>query len=193
MSQMNQPVMPNDLPNEPASWPKVIGIISIVWGSIGLLCGICGIGGLLFSGAIVNIVPPEQQEQMRAQMAAQQSPIMFVHYGIGFLLAILLLIAGIQTLRREPLGRTLHLAYGVLGTLSALFGAFLGWGVIHAQGAQLVGNAQQQQMQQMGSYFGLAFGVCFGLAYPVFCLIWFGVVKRDSRDLQGSAIRETMI
>lgn len=69
------PVNPGqiDFDPEPPSWPKVIGIISIVWGSLGVICNACGLFGQMAGDAFVNMAPPEQREQLKAQMAQSSS------------------------------------------------------------------------------------------------------------------------
>lgn len=185
MSQMNTPPMSSDFDMHAPlpGWPKVVGIISIVWASLGMLCNTCGVLGQAMQGAVVNMVPPEQQEQIKAQMAAGQSPLVLGSYVLGMVLAIELLVAGIMTVRRRPIGRVLHLGYGAAGVLLVALSTFASWGAMQSQLAamqQSTNAAMKQQAagMQAGMMAGLAFGVCLGLAYPIFCLVWFGIMGK---------------
>ena len=197
MSQMNTPQVSSDfdIPSTPPAWPKVVGIISIVWASLGIVCNICGAAGQAMQGAIIGMVPPEQQEQMRQQMAAQSTPLTTALYIFGALVAVLLLAAGITTVQRKPLGRVLHLAYGAIGVLMTIVGTAITISVLNAQVAQLQADPstppQQLQGMQFGMYFGVVFGACFGLAYPLFCLVWFGMLGK--RPEAGAATEEPIV
>lgn len=194
MSQFGQPVPPISSDFQPMAelpvWPKVIGIISIIWGSLGILCNTCAALGSLITPVFVNMVPPEQREEMQKQLAASMGLATVVVAVFGALIAILLIIAGIQTLKRQPAGRMLHLIYGVLGCLIALIGTAIGWSNSQAQIAGMPPEAAN--VARMGNLFGLAIGVCVGIAYPIFCLVWFGLVKRNSSDM-GVADQEPVL
>lgn len=184
------------LPPEPPSWPKVVGIISIVVGALfGLGCNACGLAGTLGGSAMMSMVPPEQRASMQAQMAAA-GPAQIAVYAGGMLIGVLLIIAGIFTIQRKPLGRILHLAYGALAVLLTIIGAAVGWSGMQAQMAAMKADpnlAQQAAAMQGGMYIGLAFGVCLGLAYPIFCIVWFGAIKRTHRDMTGGFEEEPLV
>ena len=77
------------LESEPRRWPKVIGILAVCWAGIGLLVGLLWLASLATGtgqqGVALNTV---------AKVAA----------GLGLVLVVLLLVAGIQMLRRRPMG-----------------------------------------------------------------------------------------
>src|SRR3954471_18440045 len=86
------------MPGEPPAWPKVIGIISIVWASLGLACGMCGFGWILYL--------PTFSKQMEAQMgpmppAMTPSAAQMALMVVGILWAFVLLSAGIATIGRK--------------------------------------------------------------------------------------------
>jgi len=177
-----------DFGTEPAAWPKVVGIISIVWASLGLICNGCTAVSALVQPMIINMVPPEQQQQMQQQMAGQNVVFNIVIGVIGIILSVLLLYAGIQTLRYRWAGRMLHLAWAVLAVIIGIVGSIIGFGMMKDQVAaqmQQIQNdpnmaAQAQQMQGgIEAFAYVIFGctVLFSLAYPVFILIWFGLIK----------------
>ncbi|MEM7621957.1 MAG: hypothetical protein AAF235_02000 [Planctomycetota bacterium] len=174
-------------------WPKPIGIVSIVLGSIAITCGVFGTAMIPLSGAMMGTtlgdVPPPPSTQL--------SPEIIVSMGIGVVTNILLIVAGIMTLKRNPRGRTLHLAYAI----AAVVAVFLGiWAQMSMQAklddwiAQYgdseigeTGMTWREQMQAGQQFQGISLvgGLVVGLAYPLFCIVWFGLIKKD-RDAMGS-------
>lgn len=191
MSQFPPTSQDFSIPAEPPAWPKVIGIISIVWGSLGLICNTCTLGATALMGSLVQMVPPEQQAEMQRQMQAQSGVANMAIAALGLVLSLVLIFAGVCTLRRQAIGRTLHLAYGAIGLVLTLVGAGLG---IVAANKLATGAADPAQAQQarVGGLVGAAFGGCLGMAYPLFCLVWFGFVKRTPESM-GSDVQEPMV
>jgi len=178
MSQMPpvNPVLDMPMPEEPPAWPKVIGIISIVWAGLGLACGMCGFGWILYL--------PTFSKQMEAQMgpmpptmtpSVAQMGLMVV----GILWAFMLLSAGIATVRRKASGRTLHLAYAIGAILLTLpsLGLQVKQQMDTADWASKNPDSKWAQQSKAGPIAGLAVGSVMGFAWPVFCLIWFGPRK----------------
>jgi hypothetical protein len=178
------PVEPFDmLPPEPAQWPKVVGTISIVWSSIGLLCGVCGIGFLAF---MPQMMKSAEQQLGPMPDIMKPNPIQLATSALGFIPAVLLLISGIVTVLRRPVGRPLHLVYAILGLLIGVVG--IGYGIKHQLDVMAWAQANQdnkwaQNAKSPFAFIGIAFGAVLSFAWPIFCLIWFGLVKRDTRDL----------
>ncbi len=185
------------MPSEPPKWPKVVGIISIVWASIGVICNGCNLLGGLFQNAMMGMVPPEEQAKVQQQMQ-NQSPIQqkdVVDYILGvsqFPVAILLLVAGITLINRKPVARKLHLAYVAISALMwvASMGYFFA-AKLPAHQEWLKSQADNPQAKFMTVPIILGMTACFGVifaAWPVFCLIWFGLLKK--RPEQGWAPAE---
>jgi len=170
-----------DLPPVPPSWPKVIGIISIIWGSLGLVCGGCGMAMPIMMGAFMG----GQGQTLPPSMTL--NPPQLIVTAIGMVGSILLIAAGVSTVSRKPVGSMLHIAYALLSVPISLLATYFAW-KSQGQMAQWVldnpSNPMAQAMsspgQQAGQMIGLAFGVLLGLAYPIFCLVWFGIVKKPS-------------
>ena len=105
----------------------IIGVMGCIWGGLTFIYnGCCQILPSLGGKLAMNVMPPEAQDQMKAQMAL----IGPVDIGFMFLMtfvSILLLIAAITLLRRKPIAAQLHLAYGALAVVVLL--AHIGWGV----------------------------------------------------------------
>lgn len=180
----------DDLPPEPAQWPKVVGTISIVVASLAMVCNSCSALGPMMQSWAMSMVPPEKQEEVRQQQqqwaAFQPGAVEYVLMVLKVILAALLLAAGISLLGRKRIARTLHLVWAalvmvVIGTGLVL--AILRW--------PEQSKALREASGQAGSStvtFSIAIGcvtILLSLAWPIFCLIWFGLVKRDGRDLDG--------
>lgn len=183
-----------DFPPASPGWPKIIGIISIVWASLGLICNGCGAVSPLFQSFMMQMVPPEQQAQMQQQAAGQNPAVTVAMSLVGLLLAGLLMFAAIQTLRYRWKGRMLHLVWGVISVVVALIGAVVGWGQMKAQVAgqlqqmQSDPNTAAQAQQMQGMVETTAYGmygcmVFLSIAYPIFVLIWFGLIKTREEQM----------
>jgi hypothetical protein len=177
----------DDEPDLPG-WTKPVGIISIVLGSLGVLCGAAiplqgwmnskFLGGLEGGAPDVLLNPPA---------------INYVVGVVGLIGAILLLVAGIMCLLRNYKSRWLFLAYAVIGVISTLWSMKLQLDMQEDIRTWMEANpdAQFTQMQQQsgatGALFGLACTGVIGLPWPAFCLFWFGFVKTRPEDFTGGA------
>lgn len=178
-----------DLP-EPQRWPKPVGIISIVLGAVGLTCVGCGVFGTLMPVMFVEMMERQYPDGMPPQMSTLNVPVIG-SMAFGALLDVLLLVAGISLVMRRAAARPLHLAYAVLGLVSFAIGTYV---QVQYQ-VQLTEWCKQNpatkfaQMQQatgwIGQVIGWTVGIVFGLTWPVFCLIWFGFIKKASDITQG--------
>jgi len=168
--------------HEPPGWPKVVGIISIVWAGLGFLCGVCGIGSMAFmpqmlKGAEQQLGPmPDVMKPDTAQMVVMV---------VGMVAPVILLIAGIATVSRKPAGRMLHLVYAAVAIVLGVVG--VGLAVRHqlAVEAWAKANSADKWAPQMTSPFawvGIAFSVVITLAWPLFCACWFGLAKKRPEE-----------
>ncbi len=175
--------------NPPPKWPKVVGIISIIWGTLGLTCTGCGIGspailGMMF-GPMLNGAP--------LPPAWQLGTVDYIVTAIGGLMAVLLIIAGIQTILRKRLGWALHLVYGLVVVPVTIASALNGFAKQEgmAQWAQdNPDNPIAEGINRGGpdQMIGLVMGVLvilFFMLYPLFCIIWFGLVKNKHEHMTG--------
>jgi len=176
------PVPPTEglaLPEAPPGWPKVIGIISTIWGGFNLLCGGLGFVFTLFMPSVLpKMMPPEMGPPPPAMMP---SGAQLVLMGLGLAAAALLLVAGITTLMRRPAGRTLHLGYAVFSLLITIPAVVL---MVQQQAALAdwaagnPDNAWAKQQSPLGSLLGFCF-VGLGVAYTIFLLAWFLPAKHS--------------
>jgi hypothetical protein len=117
-------------------------------------------------------------------------PIDYALMGVGTMLTLVLLGAGISTIMRKPVGRALHLVYALLAF--PLTAANV-WNTLQKSGAMAqwvkdypnnkIAQSQASGGSQIGELIGLAVLLVMGLAWPVFCLIWFGLVKRSTAEM----------
>lgn len=171
-----------DLPPEPPRWPKVVGITSIVWGSIGVACGICGSVSWLMMPAMLK--PAEERfgpapDVMRPTLVQQGL------VALSLPLAVMLIVAGVSVLRRRATGRPLHLAYAGLSLPLTLLGTAAGVVQLLAQMEWVRNNGDSPWAKQMNPAFGiggLAMGLVLGAAWPAFCLVWFGAMKKRPEE-----------
>lgn len=152
----------------PSAWPKVIGIISLVFSGLGLVCGPLG--------KAANIVNPASRE-VYAMFPDWFRTWETVSMLVGIGTCILLLAGGILLLRRRALARALHLAYGALGVVITLVNAAVMVSLFSHPGdlpaplrAAMVSSA--------------VVGVLAGMAYPVFLLVWF-LRPRIAAEVRG--------
>jgi hypothetical protein len=171
------PMLEESLP----SWPKVVGIVSIVWGSLGIMCNGCGVASMLvMPGLMAQAVP---NEPMPPQF--QPSGLAIAASGLSVVVSAVLILAGILVMRRREVGRWLHLGYAGAALVLTIVGVAIQLQMFAAM-EQFVrenpGSMWAQQQNAPGAKFGqqtgLIFGVILGAAYPLFCLVWFGVIKR---------------
>jgi hypothetical protein len=194
---------------EPPAWPKVVGIISIVLGSLGTVCGLCI---AVFSFAMKPFM--QKMGELQAQgggarggpmipstpMPAELSPgtlsvISALFWPIG---TIILIVAGISTVRRAAGGRTMHLGYAGLSLLFTLVG--LAGAYQYQTATTQFFSAHPDDpwtkffMAQggMGTQLVQAIGMtCVSAIYPIFCIVWFGVMGK--RPEAGALIQEPLV
>lgn len=172
-------------------WPKVIGIISIVWGSLGLVCGGLGLVMLpflpkLMSGAVGDDPVPYGYVASAADYAAGV---------IGFGLALLLLFAGIACVSHRPVTRLMHLVYGIV-SIPIVVWSFMNhqhqiqqnidWAKDYPNNdfAKSLDPAQNPAAGA-GQLFGLVMLIVLGFGVPLFYLIWFGLIKTKPEQITG--------
>lgn len=175
---------------EPPVWPKVIGIIAIAWGSIGLGCGLCSAS----QSAIALVAQPSSGTMFQS---APSSPAPFISVLLGALISILLLIAGVMLVRRQPIARSMFLIYGVLSILSNIVGLVISLKIaipdmiaqMKAQSETITDPQMQQQTKQMLQMMEVFMPIsviasaAIGMLWPLFSLVWFGLVKRRPGDM----------
>jgi hypothetical protein len=154
-------------------WPLIIGIISIAFASLAIICTPASLA--------MHKLNPQSGEVFKGM------PVWFEAYMtascvVGVLMGIVLLAAGIMLVLRKPAARPLHLGYACLAVVVCLIG--LAVSVLAFSGSGMEGPAK------VGMYVGFACSVPLGLAYPIFLLIWFlrGSIAREVAGWRGGAL-----
>ncbi|MFG0258689.1 MAG: hypothetical protein ACF8GE_12395 [Phycisphaerales bacterium JB043] len=172
-------------------WIKPVGVISIIWGAIGLLLSLLG-GVWIFVGpSLMQSAAGNMQGGVPDVMLSINLPLAAAVV-VGLIWAVFLLISGIMLLVQSPLARTCFLIYALGGVVITLGSTWVNLDY-QEQIAQWIeanpdADFSQQAGAQSGGMLGLVLGIVLGLAWPVFCMIWFGVIKnRPEHYTAGSS------
>jgi len=176
----------------PPAWPKVIGGIGIGYAAVQLTCAGCGVVGLLAGQIFASGMQQAFPDGMPPVM--QSPPVMlWVSLVISTAVVVFLMIAAITLVLRKPVARSLHLGWAVIAIMAAVFGLWANM-QYQAEIAQWVSQnpntkfaQQQRQSGMIGQIVGWGFGLFFGFSWPLFCLVWFGAVKKDSAEIAKGA------
>jgi hypothetical protein len=173
------PPPPPPYPQRPSSWPKVIGIISIVLAGLGLICTPIGLATRQAAG-------PAGAEAM-AGAPAWYATYQVVSALAGIVVAALLLVAGILLCKRRPAGRTMHIAYAILNIVVAV-----GNVIAAVTAASNIDTGPNEAALFVPVLIGgMVVGLVIGLAYPVFLLVWFTRTKVRDEVAAWTAGRTT--
>lgn len=168
-------LLDEDISPRPA-WPKVIGIISITLSSLAIFCGVAGsaMEAMGMSGGPPGSPPPPPMPM-----------IMYVYAGLNVILNVILLTAGVMTTLRKPAGRPVHLLHAGLKIPLTI------WGIIISLNMQAARQEWTEQVMgaeaaAMTAMIGLIMMAVFSIVsfgWPIFLLVWFGLVKRRNSDI----------
>lgn len=180
---MTPPTEGGYLEERPTRWPTVIGVIAIVLASLGMLCT-CG---SVFSPQFLKWAQEQAQKAGRSDPAMDaQIEVMSQFYAIfvglliiGFILAIVQLIAGITLLRRRRSARGMFMVYALVALILAILN--IGLQVVMTQAISAKLHEQGETAAAAGAWasaaFGLCIGIVLGMGWPVFLIIWFSRQK----------------
>ena len=168
-------------PEQPATWPTVIGVISIVLGSGACLGGAWGFFAPQFMKMMADQMPQDQAELFSTMQG--WTTWIFIRSALTVVIALVLLVAGIDLVRRRARGIKLGRVWAVLKMIFAVVGSYVGFFIQQEQLRQMSQQISQQNLPIGGSFFalmgvvGVVFGILWSCAYPVFLLIWFSRAK----------------
>ncbi|MEM1186270.1 MAG: hypothetical protein AAGI53_14865 [Planctomycetota bacterium] len=193
-----------ELLDDRPGWPKTIGIISIVFASLALTCGVLGTGAAVASGSLIGSAMGGQLDGAPPPPFSPPVDAIFVAsvvFGLG--LNVLLLIAGIGCVKRNYSSRKLFLVYALAGIIVGGFGAYASlhgqveqqkaldaWAADHGDTNDATRQmAEQIELQKASSgptaYIGAGVSLVISGAWPLFCVIWFGAVKGSESAWTG--------
>jgi len=170
------------LPRQPTSWPKVIGIIAIILGSLGIL-GACG--GALSTASVdflqemlEEMAPPGQSSAFGSLEALREwkGPLVVGHL-LGMALAGLLLFVGIGLLKRRA-GVVRLVLFWALAKIpfeiaSSIFNYIIQKPYLEETVEQSAATPGLSDFFQGAFAVGVLFSILMYSALPVFLLIWF--------------------
>ena len=113
-SSMNQPTIPPELvagalpPEDTSRWPKVIGIISLIYALFGMLCGISYAGSTIFTSQLLAM---GGMKDVDLPMPIKLTVVALVVFDVA--LGVVLLMGAINLLRRKRSGVRLHLRWAL--------------------------------------------------------------------------------
>ena len=132
---------------------------------------------------------PQMQQQVALMQAGMPNPMLSVLEAcLALLASVLLLIAGIQCVRRESMARVLHLVWAGARVLVAGLTCVVGYLTMQAQAKVMQGMGGQGggvagmppgfagYMSIMGMV-GIVLTFAWGVAYPVVVVVWFSKPK----------------
>lgn len=171
---------------EAPRWPSVVGTISIVWASLNLACGGCGLLSPVLMGSFVA----SAEARMGPMPEVMKPGVAQLAMGVVTLLwAIMLLVAGIMLTLRRPAARPLHLVYAI-GSIVISVAGTVATILVQQQVSEWVAanpdNAWAANHNPSMMWVSLGVGIVLGLAWPAFCLIWFGFVKKTAASIAGA-------
>jgi hypothetical protein len=169
-------------------WPAVLGWICIALSSFGLVCGglsmlMIPFGAMMTEDLLEGDPPPPSMDPSMATIGLGL---------IGLALALLLLVASIMLVTRRVKSRMLFLVYAGVG-LPLNFLAFMNQLAIQAAVEQWVQDYPNNQMSQsmgnpgsqIGQSIALGLFILLGLGWPLFLLLWFGLLKTKPHHITG--------
>jgi hypothetical protein len=150
-----------DLEQGRSSWPTVIGVIAVILAAGGILIAVWRLLGPLITGASGAKAPPQE---LRHWASFSQA------LSVG--LSVLLLVAGVELLRRHRWGVSLARAWSIAYMILLVVFSPLTYKLALLEAAKQVQKTSGMTPKVIAE-FGIGTSICFGCVVPVFLLIWF--------------------
>lgn len=195
-SSMSPPTIPGpvELGEPPSQWPKVIGVVAVVFGVLGSIGGLCaGVAALStdIMKKLISMAPQQPGVDQTAQLdvAAQYQGLSLLNAFVTLSIAVLLIFGGAQLLKRQMASRTTLLIWAVAKVVAVAGGSALAYVIqqkqmdLAIQQMNASGGATPMPAAGIMKLIGIAsigFAVLWGWALPVFLLIWFN--RRKIKD-----------
>lgn len=188
------PTMPGVLtiPDRPATWPSVVGIICIVLGALGVLGGMWGIASnvmVLLGTMPVQAMGAGPAEPDLVPKIESMMPVIIAGEVFKFALGVALIVVGWMINSRRAAARPAAIWWSLAKIVVTIIGtAFAAWMqyVIMTEVTRAVTDDPNAPPQMQGVMTGvlavtLALTILWGLAWgcmlPAFLLIWFSRAK----------------
>ena len=154
--------------SSPPASITVFGVLNLVFGAMGICGLIFAVIGIVVERMELPNQPPNPVADVMNQNAFY-SGFNMVNVGLGFLVTILLLVAGICLLKKQRLGRTLSNIYGIYGIVMGLIGMFL---FVVFLRPDLMAITQDGVPLGAITFWAAIGGGLLGMVYPVLLLIF---------------------
>ena len=166
------------------TWPKVIWIISISWACFWMMCGLLMTVGMFFMNSQAFTEMTEKGMGAPMPDAFRPSSTMWAFGAVGSLWLLVLLFAGLATLRHRDSGRGLHLLWAVVAVVLGCVSMVLQAKMLSGKRVWVEANpdsAWGKQFSPVGEFIGTLVGMAISFSYPLFLIIWFGMGKGKQR------------
>lgn len=180
------------VPNRPAAWPSVVGVICIVFGGLGVLGGLWGAASNIMMLLGTMPVQPMGGGPTNIDLLPTfrtMAPMVITGEALKVVLSVALILVGVAMHKRNPIARPAAVWWSIAKiVLSIAVAAVTAW--VQYEIMTEVMNAMSQdpnvpaQMKGvmtgvMAGAIGMAvlFGIAWGGALPIFLLIWFSRAK----------------
>lgn len=164
----------------PSTWPRVLGMIGIILGALGILGGLWGMVSPLFVSFMGSLMPPGAERAFEA--AEQMNTWTVVGSILGLLVAGLLLAGGIGLLRRRLWGLGCYGMWAILKILLVAVNAGIALSMQEAT-MEFINSSNPRGPIISAGFTSVmtvivpASTLIWGWALPVFILIWLARVK----------------
>lgn len=183
-SQSPPPIQSGDIQLPGSKWPKLLGIISIIFGVGGILQSIAAPFTAALTRSSMQAFVEQGADQARVDdyLTKLQSNA-YLGGGIYLVLGVILLVGGIMLLKRKPMSSLVLQAWAVLKILGGGFMIFKSMAIQKTQMDIMFSATAGNEAEMIGNitkyavWFGLAFGFIWLAALPIFFLIWFNREK----------------
>lgn len=171
-------------PVRKTSWPKVVGVIAIIFGILGTLGGAWGFFALLLIQRMKSTLPPETVVGLKA-IEDWKGWTMFTS-GLAAVLGVFLLVGGIRLVKRRYRAVGTIMTWAILKILLVAGSTYLSY-MIQQQQLQIMSEQASGAGAMPAGFVGTvsaisaAISIVWGWALPVFMLIWFsrGKIKEE--------------
>ena len=119
------PVEQPELVEKPPAWPKVIGVLCVIYAILGIIGNVCNGSSPFYQGAILSVMGIKD-----VQMPTSLVIFSVVGSLLGLILGILLLVGAYGLLMRKKSGYKLVLTWVVLRIVFAIIGLGLGFATV---------------------------------------------------------------
>ena len=161
----------------PKSWPLIIGVIAIVFGSFAALGG-CGniVSTLFFTDLMGELMEGTPQGAIVLEQLETYKPLI-VGLGVAVMvLALWLLVAGIGMIRRARWSVPAALTWSIAKMILVVANGVISYQMQQAQMKAFADVPDAMDMQPFGpgmNAFFILLSIAWGWALPVFVLVWF--------------------